>query len=76
MVSYNCWECGQRMSNCDKTFWDKRQDKIFCKKCRKKYQRGEIPKGKSFSQVIKEEINSTTQGASHSLNKDLEDVQK
>ena len=37
MVIFNCWECGKVMTNCEKTFMDVPDYKIFCKKCAKKH---------------------------------------
>lgn len=36
--------CGVRMSHCNWE-WGKEPHKIYCKKCRKLYQKGEIPAG-------------------------------
>jgi len=40
---YNCDYCGKVMSGMS---WVDPSEKRYCKKCRKNYQRGLIPKGK------------------------------
>jgi len=56
MVITNCWECGKVLSNDLREIEGIKQDKIFCKKCRKLYQRGQIPKAEPFTVRIKREL--------------------